>query len=290
FWALPEHEPQARRMWKEAPHILEVLGHYFGEYPFLKDKYWVVEAPYLGMEHQTLVAYGDNFTDNSFGFDGILLHETAHEWWGNKVTVSDWADFWLHEAFATYAEALYVDATSGHERYLAYMKRMRPRIHNKKPIVQGKNLDSIHAYTGDIYFKGAWVLHTLRWLIGDEAFLGILHDFPNDPRYAYRHATTKDFTDFVEARTGRDLGWFWKRYLYTAALPRYTVTRSASGKGEKLQLAWDDPSFELPIPVSVGGQLHRVAMPQGHGELVIPAGAEVEVDPEGLILAKGPTD
>lgn len=287
FWALPEHQEKAGRMWKQAPNILEVLGHYFGEYPFLKDKYWVVEAPYLGMEHQTLVAYGDTFTDNSFGFDGILLHETAHEWWGNKVTVSDWADFWLHEAFATYAEALYVDDTLGHERYLKYMGRMRGRIRNKKPIVQGTHLDSIHAYTGDIYFKGAWVLHTLRWLIGDEVFLKILHDFPNDPRYAYKHATTKDFIAFVAAETGRDLDWFWKQYLFEAKLPAWTLHRRPAGAGGQVEISWNDPAFELPIPVDVGGRVRRVEMPGGYGSLTVPNGAEVAIDPEGLILAEG---
>jgi len=286
FWALPEHEEKARRMWRQAPHILEVLGRRFGEYPFLEDKYWVVEAPYLGMEHQSLVAYGDEFTDNAFGFDAILLHETAHEWWGNKVTVSDWADFWLHEAFATYAEALYVDDTLGRDRYLDYMERMRGRIRNRKPIVQGKDLDSIHAYTGDIYFKGAWVLHTLRWLIGDEAFFRILHDFPNDPRYAYGHATTQDFIDFVAAETGRDLGWFWKRYLFTAELPGWSFRRDPSGAGEKLVLSWGDPSFELPIPVGIGNRVQRVEMPGGQGVLSIPPGAEITIDPEGSILAK----
>lgn len=286
FWALPEHEEKARRMWKQAPHILEVLGRYFGEYPFLKDKYWVAEAPYLGMEHQSLVAYGDTFTDNSFGFDAILLHETAHEWWGNKVTVSDWADFWLHEAFATYAEALYVDATSGHDRYLAYMARMRSRIRNRKPIVQGKNLDSIHAYTGDIYFKGAWVLHTLRWLIGDQPFLKILHDFPNDPRYAYGHATTRDFIGFVRAETGLDLQWFWQRYLYTAHLPRWSLRREPDGAGERVELSWDDPAFELPLPVAIGDGIERVEMPGGRGSVVVPPGTEISVDPKGLVLAE----
>ncbi len=286
FWALPEHEAKARTLWEQAPRILEVLGRHFGEYPFLDDKYWVVEAPYLGMEHQTLVAYGDDFTDNEFGFDTILLHETAHEWWGNKITVADWADFWLHEGLATYAEALYVEDTLGRNRYLDYMARLRRRIRNSKPIVQGRDLDSIQAYTGDIYAKGAWVLHTLRWLLGDDLVLQVLHDFPNDPRFACRHVATEDFTAFVEEASGRDLGWFWDRYLRRAELPRWSLERHPEGAGERIVLGWDDPAFEMPIPIGVGSRVQRVAMPGGRGEMAIPPGAEVEVDPEGWLLAQ----
>ncbi len=286
FWALPEHEEQARVLWRQAPGILEILGRHFGEYPFLDDKYWVVEAPYLGMEHQTLVAYGDDFTDKDFGFDTILLHETAHEWWGNRVTVADWADFWIHEGFATYAEALYVEDTLGEDRYLDYMAMLRRRIRNSKPIVQGRNLDSIRAYTGDIYAKGAWVLHMLRWLLGDEPVLAVLHDFSCDPRFARHHVTTEDFTAFVEAAAGRDLGWFWDRYLRRAELPRWSLERRGEGTGERLVLTWDDPAFAMPLPVAVDGEIRRIGMPGGRGETLVPAGAVVEVDPEGRVLAQ----
>ena len=162
FWALPEHVEKARVMWKQAPKMLEVLGRRFGEYPFLRDKYWVAETPYLGMEHQTIVAYGADFEDNKFGFDSLLLHETAHEWWGNKITAADWGDFWIHEGFGTYAEAVFVNDTLGVEKYLEYMRRPRKHLGNRKPIVQGRDLTAGAAYIGDIYGKGALVLHTLR--------------------------------------------------------------------------------------------------------------------------------
>ncbi len=287
FWALPEHREQAERMWRQAPRILEVLGRRFGEYPFLTDKYWVVDAPYLGMEHQTLVAYGDEFHDNPFGFDSILLHETAHEWWGNKVTAADWADFWLHEGFATYAETLYVEDTRGEADALRYIARQRRGIRNRKPLVQGHDLTAGEAYSGDIYYKGAWVLHTLRWLVGDEVFLRALHDFACDPRFAYRTVRTADFTGLVEALDGRDLGWFWHRYLFTAALPRWRLERSQDGV--RVELSWDDPAFELPLPVRVDGELRRVDMPGGRAELTVPEGAEVAVDPEGRVLVDSDT-
>lgn len=290
FWALPEHVVEARRMWRaEGAKILEVLGRRFGEYPFWNDKFAVVEAPYLGMEHQTLVAYGDDFKDNKYGFDELLLHEVAHEWWGNKVTARDWADFWLHEGFATYAEALYVLDTRGEQQYLDYMTRTRRRTRNRVPVVQGRDLTAMKAYTGDIYAKGACVLHTLKWLIGDEPFFAALRRFATDDAYAYRLVATADFERLVDSVAGREFPWFWQRYLYRAELPRWTLARTPAAAGrETVTLAWDDPAFELPLPVAVAGEERRVEMPGGRASFEVPAGAAVEVDPRGLVLAARP--
>ncbi len=286
FWALPEDLEMARRLWEEAPTILEVLGRRFGEYPFLRDKYWAVEAPYLGMEHQTLIAYGGGFADNRYGFDTILLHETAHEWWGNKITAADFADLWLHEGFATYAEALYVNDTQGIDRYLEYMRRLAAQVRNQVPVVQGRNLSSSRAYTRDIYTKGASVLHTLRWLVGDDAFFAILHGFPNDPRFAYRTVTTRDFTHFVDQRLKRDLSWFWERYLYRASLPEWRLQRRSAEGGEKVLVSWDDTSFQMPLPVRIGSRSTRLDMNGGRGELFVPRGAKLSVDPDSWVLAR----
>lgn len=286
FWAIPEHVEAARKMWAEqGAKILEVLGRRFGEYPFLRDKYWVAEAPYLGMEHQTLVAYGASFENNDYGFDELLLHEVAHEWWGNKVTARDWADFWLQEGFATYAEALYVLDTLGEERYLDYMATIRRRVANRKPIVQGRDKTAFEAYVGDIYTKGAAVLHTLRWELGDEAFFAALHRFANDERFAYRLVETADFERLVAEVAGRELPWFWQRYLRRAEPPRWSLERAPEGAGERVTLAWDDPAFELALPVAVDGAERRVAMPGGRATFEVAAGARVEVDPRGRILA-----
>jgi len=268
------------------PKILEVLGTYFGEFPFFDDKFAVVHAPYYGMEHQTIVAYGALFTDNHYGFDDLLLHEVAHEWWGNKITVEDWADFWIQEGFATYAESLYVLHTLGEDRYLAYMRDMLQRIDNSLPLVQGDNLTSAQAYTGDIYFKGAWVLHTLRWVIGEEALLESIWRFANDPEFAYGLVSSEDFIALVAEVSGTEIDWFWERYLFRAEVPRWSVKRRSKGDGELVELSWDDRSFELPLPVGVGGEERRVEMSGGRGELLVDAGAIVEVDPRGRVLAE----
>ncbi len=291
FWALPEHEEKARVMWKQAPKMLEVLGKRFGEYPFLRDKYWVAETSYLGMEHQTIVAYGADFEDNKFGFDSLLLHETAHEWWGNKITAADWGDFWIHEGFGTYAEAVFVNDTLGVEKYLEYMRRPRKHLGNKKPIVQGRDLTAGAAYIGDIYGKGALVLHTLRYLAGDEAFFRLVHRFATDERYAYRLVSTADFEALVAEELGRPIPWFWKQYLYAAALPGYAVDRVAGDNGrETVTLRWEDPSFEMPLPVAIGGESRRLEMTGGQESFEVATGTVVEVDPQGWVLSERPEE
>ncbi len=287
FWSVPEYEVHARAMWPQMPGILEVLGRRFGEYPFLDDKFAVAHAPYLGMEHQTLVAYGAMFTDNDYGFDELLLHEVAHEWWGNKITVSDWADFWIQEGFATYAEALYVDDTLGEERYLDYMRRIRQGVRNRKPIVLGENLTSAQAYSGDIYMKGAWVLHTLRWLLGDEDFFEVIWRFADgDHPDACRLVSTEDLEVLVGEVSGRDLGWFWERYLHRAKEPRWRVKRRSEGDRERVEIRWDDSDFSLPLPLVVGGKERRLEMPGGSASFLVERDTIIEIDPDGRILAK----
>ena len=286
FWAVPEYEQYARTMWKQMPRILEVLGRRFGEYPFFRDKFAVAHAPYYGMEHQTVVAYGALFTDNDFGFDDLLLHEVAHEWWGNKISVSDWADFWIQEGFATYSEAIYVLDTLGEARYLDYMARLRQRIDDRHPMVRGEDLTSSQAYSGDIYFKGAWVLHSLKWLLGDEAFFTVVWRFSNDPEFAYGLVSSQALAELVFEVSGREIGWFWRRYLYRAEEPVWRIRRRIDGDRERISISWDDPEFEMPIPVEVGGMEQRVEVAGGRASFLVDPGVTVEVDPLGRVLAR----
>jgi aminopeptidase N len=286
FWSLPLSEVWARATWRQMPQILEVLGRRFGEYPFFADKFAVAHAPYYGMEHQTLVAYGAMFTDNNYGFDELLLHEVAHEWWGNKITVSDWADFWIQEGFATYAEALYVDDTLGEERYLDYMRFRRERVSNLRPIILGENLTAAQAYSEEIYVKGAWVLHTLRWLLGDEDFFEVIWRFADgDHPDACRLVSTEDLEALVGEVSGRNLSWFWERYLHRAKEPRWRVKRRPEGDRERVEIRWDDSDFELPLPVVVGGEERRLEMPGGRASFLVEQGTVIEIDPDGRILA-----
>ena len=182
-----------------------------------------------------------------------------------------------------WAEAAYVLDTLGEERYLDYMAEVRRRIRNAEPIVQGRDLTSAAAYNGDIYAKGAWVIHTLRWLLGPETFDEVVWRFLNDERFAYRTVSTADFERVVAEVSGRDdLAWFWDRYLRRAAPPRWSMTRA----GDRVTLAWDDSAFEMPLPVDIGDRIMRVEMPRGTADLEVPANVVVEVDPEGRVLAQ----
>jgi aminopeptidase N len=268
--------------------MLEVLGRRFGEYPFFADKLWVVQTPYLGMEHQTLVAYGGDLSPSKLGFDPLLLHELAHEWWGNKVSVRDWADIWIHESFATYSEAIYVNDTEGLEAYLAYMQRLRPKIENDAPLVQGTDLPGSVAYTNDTYFKGAWVLHTLRYLIGDEAFFGTLEDLMTDPHLAYGFISTRDVLEAFAKRSGIQLDWFWSRYLYRSELPGWTLEQASEGPGVRVVVRWDDPYFLMPVPVRIGEKTERLPIVNHRASVLIDPNATLEVDPDGWILSAGP--
>jgi aminopeptidase N len=210
----------------------------------------------------------------------------AHEWWGNKITVSDWADFWIQEGFATYAEAIYVLDTLGEERYLDYMARLRQRIDDRHPMVRGKDLTSSQAYSGDIYFKGAWVLHSLRWLLGDEDFFDVVWRFANDPEYAYGLVSSQHLAELVFEVSGQEIEWFWERYLHRAQEPEWRLRRRLEGDRERITITWDDTDFEMPLPVMVAGEDQRLEMAGGRASILVERGTTVKVDPYGQVLAQ----
>lgn len=285
FWALPEHEEQAREMWlDQGPKILTVFGKAFGEYPFLDDKYWVVETPYLGMEHQTIVAYGSNFKINDYGFDWLLLHETAHEWFANKITASDWSDYWIHEGFGAYAHAVFVYDTLGEEKYLEYMQNSCGKPDYRNPVIKGSNLVGEDAYVGEVYSKASCVLHSLRWLLGEADFRSALYRFLNDDAFAYQVVDTDGFRGLVAEITGENHDWFFDTYLYDTKIPQLIEQRSEDGT--QLSLRWDIEDFELPVPVEINGDIVRVTMPDGEADITLPADATVVIDPQGWLLRK----
>ncbi len=302
FYALPEDVEKARRLLPQIAEHVRFMEEVFGPYPFRADKYAVAQSPYLGMEHQTAIAYGDTFTNNAFGFDWLHLHELAHEWWGNLVTVPDWSHLWVHEGTAEYVEALYAERLGGPDAYRRYLLSKRGRIANRQPVVPGETRDTQEAYFGrrgttgatdaDIYFKGMWFLHTLRWAIDDdEAFLrGLRRMTYPDPAMESvtdgrqtRFATTEDFQRTLERQTGDDLDALFQLYLYQPDLPRL-VSEKDNGR---LRLRWETPAgyrLELPVEVAVDGEAQRVDMPGGRAEIRVPPGAEVVVDPNDWLL------
>ncbi|MGW8283860.1 MAG: M1 family metallopeptidase, partial [Gemmatimonadota bacterium] len=240
FWVLPEDEEKGRVFLDEIVEHVRWFEIKIGPYPFRADKYGVAETPYLGMEHQSIIAYGANFSNGSmtggvdWGFDALHHHELSHEWWGNMLTNADWKDMWVHEGFGTYMQALYLEDTQGIDRYHEYMNSFTRRIGNRKPVAPRETTSAQEIYDGhDIYFKGAWVLHTLRYLIGEDALLLSLRRMAYPDPEAWRatdgsqvrFVDTDEFISTAESAAETDLGWFFDVYLRTAELPTLELTR-----------------------------------------------------------------
>jgi len=289
FWVLPESLDDGRRLFEQMPRDMAFFEELLGPYPFRGDKYALVHTPYIAMEHQSAIAYGSDFRNNDFGFDFYHFHELAHEWWANKLTARDWRDWWLHEGFATYMEALYAEQLGGPEAYHEYVSAWRPRIANASPVVPGPDATTHDAYTGDIYRKGAAVLHTLRYLIGRDALVEVfrrMHDRPADPggeACGCRSIDTGELVDTIREVAGTDVTRILAVYLRESALPELEVSPSAAG----LELRWStegNEPFDLPVEVRVDGYVQRIPMTGGVGTLEVPEGAAVEIDPEAWIL------
>ena len=293
YWYVNGHDQQARALFDEFPRMLDFNEAVIGPYPFGDEKMGVVETPYEGMEHQTINAYGNDYKKDGYGFDWLLQHEFAHEWFGNQMTNADWDDMWLHEAFASYMQPLYSQSINGDMDYYAWLQRMRLGVENHAPIVSGKNQTESQVYDHgpdqDIYSKGALMLHSLRQLIGDKAFFDSLRQLvygrpdPKPGNFAPHYANTKDFIAIVNKVSGRDLSWFFNVYLYQAALPKLDVQR----QGDTLTLHWQTPHdlpFPMPVEVQVGDALHVLPMDHGTGSLTVPSGSLVIVDPHSKLL------
>jgi aminopeptidase N len=223
----------------------------------------------------------------------------AHEWWANLVTAKNWNDFWIHEGFATYSQALYCEELGGPEAYFREMGEKRGGIANRGTMAPRETRGTRDMYFGDrpdspggdIYNKGSWILHSLRWKLGDEVFFKALRRmaYPDPAKEkltdgsACRFATTDEIQGIAEKVSGEDLDWFFELYLRQPKLPMLVQKR----RGDKLQLAWETPAdldFPMPVQVRVGDELVRVEMDGGKGELSVGEGTDVVVDPHTWIL------
>jgi aminopeptidase N len=302
WWALPSGVDRAERLLNEYVDFVRFLEEELGPYPFRADKCGVVDTPYVAMEHQTVIAYGGLAEVTRADFTWILYHELVHEWWGNLVSASDWRDFWLHEGFDGYMEARYVEARQGIEAYHRYIDEFfMPGTLNRAPVAPAEpsSMGQVFALLDtdppsrdtDAYMKGAAVLHTLRYVIGDEPFAATLRRwaYPDPTTEAItdghqcRFASTEEFQALVEELSGRDLDWFFNVYLRQPELPRL-VGEVENGE---LQLAWNVPEgldFPMPVEVAMGSGRARVEMPAGRASLPWEGDTETVLDPDGWIL------
>ncbi len=259
YYVLSYNLDKAKEQFKQAPKMMKAFEHWFGPYPFYEDGYKLVETPYLGMEHQSSVTYGNGYengyrggdnTQSGWGlkFDYIIIHESGHEWFANNITYKDIADMWVHESFTTYSESIYVEYYFGKQAAKEYlMGQRRHGISNDKAIIGDYNIND-DDYTGDIYPKGAVMLHTLRQVVNDDdKWRSILRGL--NKQFYHQTVTTKDIEDYIATQVGINLEPFFDQYLRTIQIPtlEYYITK------EKFSYRWVNtvPAFDMPIKIYV---------------------------------------
>jgi aminopeptidase N len=255
FYVLKAHAAMAPHQLEMLERFTRVKEKYFGEYPWVREKIGIVETPHLGMEHQTMNAYGNQFRYTKIGgqdFDWLMNHEFGHEWWGNKVTAGDWADYWIHEGIGTFGDDLYTREMEGEEAYEKIFQRSMPRIHNDKPLVLGKDITEDDAYHPDIYPKGAFFMHTLRYVLGDSVFFPGLLQVATDSNHTYARTTSTYAVEQVfEKASGRDLSALFHLYLYTTDKLEINV-RPMDATHYQVRLLNMDMALPLEITTDAG--------------------------------------
>lgn len=258
FWPIGPHLDTARVQYQQAKSMLQCFEHWFGPYPWYTDGYKLIEAPYLGMEHQSGIAYGNRYltgylgrdlsgTGLGLGWDYIIVHESAHEWWGNSVTAQQYADLFVHESFASYSEGLYTECQHGPTAGAAYIIGIRKSIRNTQPIIGPRGMPWYH---GDIYSKGSNVLHTIRQLVDDDLkWRMILRGVQQ--QFRHQTVTGQQILDYLNAHAGVDLTQVFTQYLTTTKIPEFQY----HVENNTLSYRWGNvvPGFAMKIRVQIPG-------------------------------------
>ena len=255
LWPLTVHLDVARAQFTQVKPVLQCFERWFGPYPWYRDGYQLVEAPHLGMEHQSAVAYGNGFANGYKGqdfsgtgwgltWDFIIVHETAHEWFGNNITTADIADMWVHEGFANYSESLYTECRYGPAAGAAYVIGTRPLVKNDQPVVGPFGVNA--KGSGDMYTKGGNMLHTIRHIIGDDRrWVRILRGL--NAEFRHKIVTGKQVQEYMSAQAGIPLRKVFEQYLTTTRIPvlEYRL------EGPRLSFRWAEvvPGFDMPMRV-----------------------------------------
>jgi aminopeptidase N len=256
FYCLPENLEKAKRQFAQAKPMMAAFQKYFGQYPFKRDGYKLIEVPYSGMEHQSAVTYGNRFANGylerdwtgvgvSLKFDFIIVHESAHEWFGNSITASDVSDEWIHEGWATYAECVYVEALFGREDALRYINGYKSKVRNRQPVITAREANQTPPQ--DMYFKGALFLHTLRSVVDDDArWWKMIRAYCQ--RFRYSNIMTEDVVKFFNTQTRMNLTSLFDQYLRRAAIPALELRFDSGG----VSYRWKADVNDFAMPVKVG--------------------------------------
>ncbi|GAA3654383.1 M1 family metallopeptidase [Flavivirga jejuensis] len=259
YYVLKDNIERAKDHFKDAPKMMKAFEHWFGKYPFYADSFKLVEVPYLGMEHQSCVTYGNQYKKGYLGkdlsgtgwglkFDFIIIHEAGHEWFANNITNKDVADMWIHEGFTSYSENLFLDYYYGKKASADYVIGTRRNIQNDRPLIGHYNVNA--EGSADMYYKGANMLHTLRQLIeDDEKWRHILRGLNKD--FYHQTVTTQQIENYLSLKTGIDLTEFFNQYLRTVKIPtlEYAIEKN------ELKYRWTNivDKFDMPVQVNING-------------------------------------
>ena len=297
YYVLRDNLEKAKIHFQDVPRMLKAFEHWFGPYPFYEDSYKLVEAPYLGMEHQSSVTYGNDFKKGYLGkdlsgtgwglkFDFLIIHESGHEWFANNITYKDIADMWIHEGFTNYSENLFVEYYYGKEAGAEYVRGTRKGIKNDKPIIgyYDVNIEG----SSDMYPKGGNMLHTLRQIVNDdEKWRTILRGL--NSTFYHQTVTTKQIEDYLSKAVGLDLKSFFDQYLRDIRIPTFEY----KVQGNNLEYRWTNcvPDFNMPVKVKVNGK-EQWLKPQAEWIIMLktPKDLKLEVDKDfyvNVVESKG---
>jgi aminopeptidase N len=263
YYVIDYNEARARKQFREVHPMLRAYEHYLGKYPFWEDGFALIEAPYLGMEHQSGIAYGNRYMRGYMGglipddmdWDYIIVHEAGHEYFGNAISVADHAEMWIHESFTTYLEALYVEYHMTEADARRYLMTQRRYITNEEPMLGPLDVNFTDFASSDHYYKGAWMLHTLRYVLADDPlFFGMLRSFYQDHEMSI--VSTQQVIDYFSRYTERDLQPFFDQYLRHPDLP--VLELREAGGGVEYRLKADVSGLTMPVGVYVGDETVRL--------------------------------
>lgn len=267
YYVLDYNVEKARKHFEQVKPMLACYEQYVGKYPFWNDGFAMVETPYLGMEHQGAIAYGNHYMRGYLGgmipkgmdWDYIIIHETGHEYYGNSISCNDLAEMWIHESFTTYLESVYVECRYSYEDALQYLRMQRFGIANREPIIGPKGVNWENWESGDHYNKGAWMLHTLRHAIGnDNLWWDIFKGFYQ--AHVRSNINSEDFFNYVNQKTGEDWTPFFDQYLRYPGIPTLEYELKEKGKDLTVRYHWiaDVPGFNMPVLVGDRANLTRL--------------------------------
>ena len=286
YYVLEADTAQAKKVIELKKRDTKILEKYFGEYPWAKEKIGIAEVPNSGMEHQTMITFDNKFkykTINGQQYSDNLFHEYAHEWWANKVTNKDWAHMWIQEGIATYAEALAMLELGGEVAYNTMIDGHRRGVKNRKAMVLGDEITEEEVYSGgDIYGKGSFFMHSLRYLIGDEVFFPTLKSLATNPKYTYDNfVTTDDVEKLFSTSFGKNLKPFFDFYLRTTDVLDVNVKEIGF---QKYQIKVNNFFMPLPFDIIANDKINKVIIP-AEG-IIINSIFPPQVDPKGFYLKK----